>query len=436
MNNSAGAYNREVYLFLRKKLADELSAEGDSYRKLSQTSKKLRDIFGENEDLYIKQRYLHHLDTIYQKYLEGIDPGLSKELLAQLNAEREDLRKNLMYMDRSSLPDEAVEILREQRIKLIRSAIRGGSLVPSKVLEEYPRGFFNEDFESLSRYGKACHTVFSNRQGRTDKSLLDVYGIRLRRQDGHRVGEEEKNEIKTCLVEIFRAVGDLSGLMRATGLTIIHTGGKHIFRYPRYTQGAYQSRDQSITLGVRDGNGRTILSSFAHELVGHWLDTVSTPPQSWIDALFGSGHPYLREVLHTSFVDASIGGGDSIYPLLILHMNLPDQACPNGLQPSSSSSELWARFAEQYIAEKLAAEGVNEPLSACASASYYNTAGYWAKEHWDGPFAESALEQIRARVWMAERIYGLNGSGSWSSNAAYTRTFPWAKELVGSKGVQ
>ncbi|RPI84302.1 MAG: hypothetical protein EHM41_13750 [Chloroflexi bacterium] len=430
MNNSVNIYSQKALSFLWKKLADELTIESESYRKLSLTSKKLRDAYGENEALYVKQRYLHHLDTIYNKYMEdGTIYDLSKEMLAELKSERENLRENMKLVEQSDLPEEAVNILRQQRVKLIRSAIRGGIIVPSKVLEEYPQGTFGEDFECLSRYGKACYTVFSNRLGHVDNSLVDDFGCRVRRQDGRRVSNEERDEIKTCLEEVFRAVGDLSTLMEATRLTIVHTGGKHIFRYPRYILGAYQSRDQSITFGVKDQYGRTVLSSFAHELVGHWLDTISTPPQAWIDSLFDGEFPYLREVIHTSFVDASIGREGSIYLLLILHMNLADDTCPDGMRPSSTSSELWARFAEQFISEELRAFGVDGPASVCPPESYYKTAGYWQEELWAGMLKERAREQIQARIWMAAKLYGLNHSSFEAASPTYNQIFPWSDGL-------
>lgn len=383
----------------------ELALEGQNYRLRSEYARNLDRCFGASEDEYVRKVILSRLEALERELSEcGDDGGISADQAAALKRQMDGLRANPGTLDLLSLPQEFVREVKSHRLDMIRQAVRDGIVPPRQVLEEYPAKSFERELGSMPGGNTAALLVTTDMRAKMDASLLGEYGVRLRRQDGRQDEGWEREQVAAGLRAIFEVLGDLSVLLRASGLTISHTGGKRLFRQGRTALGLYRRESQAIVVGpVIAGCGGPV-EALVHELAGHWLDAVSTPPQEVLDELFDPHNPFYRSAINTSFVDAMLDPSGSLYPGLIETMTLAGPGTRRRQCPPLSTSELWARLAEQYIVERV---GEAVPGMILDREAYRSGAGFWCGELWARGLGGLVSEQIERRIAMVETIYGI-----------------------------
>jgi hypothetical protein len=399
-----------------------LQLEGQNYLAKSEFARILNRCFGETEADYVKKAYLSRLEALCsEEKSRGANSRLSPGQLIDLERKAVMLRMDLQDLAPGDLPAEFARAARDHRFRIVQAAVRNGSMVPRLVLEQYPAGVFLEDIQALPASIKACHMVYSNLRAAMDGSLLDDFGVLIRRQDGKKIGIVERGEIRAGLEAVFAVLGDLSKLLRASHVTIVHTGGKRVFRQTELAAGLYQRVSQTIVIGPRIPGCGGPVESLIHELAGHWLDAVSAPPQAWLDELFCPDNLFYRSAISTSFIDALLDPMGSLYPNLAFEMNPAPEETPERLRPPLSSSELWARLMEQYVIEQLP-----EPLKAqmvMDKEDYRGGVGYWRGKLWERGLMKQVREQAEARISLADRVHETREIPA----DRYQQVFPWTK---------
>jgi hypothetical protein len=201
-----------------------------------------------------------------------------------------------------------------------------------------------------------------------DTRLLEQYGVKIKTQSGAPLTNEQVEEIRQNLDEQFFVLGDISDILRESGLTIVHTEGGNVYGKNSSCAGQYDPSHKTVFFGkVMEGTD-TSYPGFGHELA-HFLDYEAGTRlgkqgqivvrnkkgrEVFIDySLINNEKNYYeypewvsnaRETYTTS-AKVEITGGYYGYKAL------------RNLSYWNTPAEMFARLCEQYTARKLAKKG-------------------------------------------------------------------------------
>ena len=291
--------------------------------------------------------------------------------------------------------------------KQIKEARKEDREVPANILDQRPE--YRKAATDYERYRKGWHTSFANRSIAV-VDMRESTGYKAKRQDGKRLTSDLLNELDDMVTDFERAGLPIRDAMRASDLTICHTGGKHPFLST--AGGTYQIRERSISVGVAINGYK--MRSLAHE-VGHWLDYEASPVEDDRRVVAHTARSAKRIMTRcqseldphtTEFIDRALGS-------MKIRNERRDWLSFEGWRKKATTleekmteaqvskywrcpAEVWARLVEQWVSTN-----VGRKSSAAEAPSYYeNHACYWNKE----VFAEFAPE-IEARLWwLSQRL--------------------------------
>jgi ppGpp synthetase/RelA/SpoT-type nucleotidyltranferase len=225
-----------------------------------------------------------------------------------------------------------------------------------------------------------------------------------------------REDVLGGLDEIEEVLGPLADVMRASNLTIAHTGGKFPFLRAN-ASGLYAPGERTVTTGMADEAGQPI-ASLAHEL-GHFIDIQAGSKlgkKKQVRAR-GSGTLYdsssLADVSPGSLVSEAqrrMNATETVRTLLREKLgNATDDAGRARIQRAKvvlgpywhEPREIIARLTEQYVAYRRNAGGWSHETPVY----YESSPGWWKREDFEAmvPTLEEAL---------AERLEALGGEAA------------------------
>lgn len=234
------------YYAKRQRARAKLEIEADIARAMEDAKKKVAEMTGQPENAYSKAGRLYYESVLAGKYKSRIKPfrvmGDNKMTYTQLGliAVVTDSR------DRRKQWDVFNEAMAEYKQKASDMAIQ---------LED-----------NQSSYAKGQATSYGD--GGTKDDLLAQYGVKVKRQNGDEITQEEIGDIRGAIDAVFGCFGDRSSMARNYGLKISHSGSK--LMHARRALGIYfpAFRAIGVTAQLGDKHMGFILS---HEWA-HFMD--------------------------------------------------------------------------------------------------------------------------------------------------------------------
>ncbi|MEX0598273.1 MAG: hypothetical protein WD512_17430, partial [Candidatus Paceibacterota bacterium] len=255
----------------------------------------------------------------------------------------------------------AIESAKKNYVDLIKSDISKGYKYPDEVLD-YDKSF-KTAVDNRERYEKGLRTSFSSDDARIDTSEVSVIGGGVKRQDGKIITPEQKQSIKTGVIDFSNAMGlDIPKIAKDDRWVYAHLNGKNPFLM-KNAAGLYRKGADNVSISVGGSetfkkivDGKEVVervhTTMAHEL-GHALDGK----------------------VKGRFFDSST--------LWKLKYNFNDvSGLPRGDKYWKSESEITARMIEQYNAVK---KGNN---------NLFDRAGYWKKDIYEKEITPAVEEAI------------------------------------------
>jgi hypothetical protein len=294
-----------------------------------------------------------------------------------------------------------IEAKRIEYLKLVKKAISKGELVPQAVIDQYPE--FTKSLDSRARYEKGWKTSFANRSMAINETVKVERGIKVKRQDGSAIPQEQINQIINGIDEVETVLGSLKDLFEYTDITIAHTNGKYPFL--KTAGGLYHSTEKSISMGVKSKGSDPGQPVLAHELA-HWLDfEAGAAGDIGVKIKIGDKVHSVSALSENNGTHAGLIS-DAKYKMnryyevrslfkrnSRLAKEMPEEKF-NDVKFKLGSywdrpREIWARLMEQYIANKLGKGG-----TSVDSPQYYaETIGWWNQKDFD-----YLMPQIEAEI--------------------------------------
>jgi hypothetical protein len=357
----------------------------------------------ETEDIFVAQFYAKRLRRIADYWAKNhrMDDGGPIPFVRDLLAEAAVIESDPEGHCGKISPDvrKELELLRQEYIGL---AIQKNIDMPERILAQYPRDRFTIDYQMRSRANKGIWFSRANRVGTEDYSLSDRYGVLLRRQDRSSVTAHELDLVRVGLDELLSVFESLPDLLRALNVTIIYTASRGIYRSPNAI-GAYNSIYSTVAVrefGEQKAAHETFkIPSMGHEILGHLLDTASTPCQVELEKIIGPRVPIFRQNYCVSLLDAYNQLNDSLIFEALRTMIGYEPLYTNNPR-FYRPSEVYARLVEQYVATQLAKNGSPHPVSVYDLSDYFSARGYWREDQWNKLYGEVG-QQLDACKGMA-----------------------------------
>ena len=168
---------------------------------------------------------------------------------------------------------QAMHRLRRRYAREIRAAVKMGT-ASDRVISQSDE--YSKMVESMRRYKKAVHTSFANVSDAVDRSDRRSRGYKSKRQDGKKMTDNIRDDIRAVVDDFESVFGRMSALFRKTDITIAHTNGKHPLLST--AGGCYHHNERTVTVGINK------CKAGAHELA-HWLDSESQAARGQDDSL-------------------------------------------------------------------------------------------------------------------------------------------------------
>jgi ppGpp synthetase/RelA/SpoT-type nucleotidyltranferase/SAM-dependent methyltransferase len=327
----------------------------------------------------------------------------------------QDAREQLTHLEAHGLRPQREALLRSQYQRIVKTAISKGKPVPREVIAQ--SADFRTAMGARARYEKAWRTSFANVSSAVDARMVETRGYKVKRQDGHAIMQDQRDEIAQGVSEVEEALGPLADLFRQTALTIAHTSGKHPFL--KTAAGLYQTGEVTISTGIAGLDKRPI-PVLAHEL-GHWLDfeagratgvKARRVTGSWgraklrasssvADADFSKAGPGYQLLMDAR---ATINNVREVERTLKLHLNatadLKEKARIERTKVTlgpywREPAEVWARLVEQFVATRLGRGGV----AMHAPEEYHMMPGWWRAADF-APFIPRIEAEAQRRLGM------------------------------------
>jgi 2'-5' RNA ligase/flagellar biosynthesis GTPase FlhF len=309
---------------------------------------------------------------------------------------------------------------REEYAATVKKAISTGKAVPAAVITQRPE--FTKAVDARARYDKGRHTSFANKSVAVDSGTVAEYGVKVKRQDGTAITDEQVRHITTGIREIEKAIGPIGNILRALDPTVAHTNGK--FPFMRGDAGGLYSPDErTITVGISDLRGRPI-RALAHE-VGHLLDISAGVAMGVSTRVHGASRSYDSHSL--AEVDSAaanvireatrrINDTREVQRLVKAELGKQETADDKAdvqrakvqLGPYwRSPREVFARLFEQYVADELGARSE----AADAPTVYGRQPGWWTVEAFAEmkPKVKAAIDE---RLGILRERHGLDGESA------------------------
>jgi hypothetical protein len=375
-------------------------------------------MIAENELMYVRRRYAGIMEDRFRQEYAGIKQVDEKGTRYVMTLSF--LRESTFPFEYNYFPENFVKQARKERIDLITEQLKRGLPVQPEVLREYPSGtFIDQTTAPVGTNPLLSDTLPTN-------SELEVYGCRLKRQNGMPVSAEEQAGISIGLEQLWQAIGDLSDLCHATGVVIAHTAGRRILHKKKNVLGTFDSFSNEIVVGASGISGLVSIASLAHELAGHWLDQIGMPPTRWVHNLISEDLAFSRKAIAVSFLDAWLRRDESLLSQAMWRTNHFSSPRVYAKDTLLKPSEVWARLVEQWVAWKLSRKKIREPQCVDSLTHYFHTSYYWDEENWP-LLADRVEEQIHARIWMARIMAGILKYNRYVPLPSYQKAFPWSK---------
>jgi len=294
--------------------------------------------------------------------------------------------------------------IREAYRKWIKKLIKQGVAMPDEVLGQRPE--YQKAKDDYERYLKARHTSHANESvGVVD--FRELFGYKLKRQDGKRLTEPHLWDIENGVVGMERVIPGIRDAMRQGNMTLVPTNGRHPFL--SQFGGTYMPSERTINVGIKiDG---IPVRALAHEL-GHWLDYEGHSTEEGKIAVFGCGWQgkYVRTRCYTERTE---GGAELVRHALNdmnssveEHYAMMWRLFPHAGEMSDLTreeqvtkvrvgrywkrpTEVFARLTEQYVATKL-----DRDSAAAESPLYYQKHSFY----WDAKRFEVLMPLVERRV--------------------------------------
>lgn len=116
--------------------------------------------------------------------------------------------------------------------------------------------------ENMNAHSKGRETSYGEKG--TKDTLVETYGVKIKRQNGSEITPEETNEIKTALDNMYKVFGDRSSMSKKFGLKISHAGEKH--QHASKFIGLYAPSYKAIGVGFtsQERGGLTLSHEYSH----------------------------------------------------------------------------------------------------------------------------------------------------------------------------
>lgn len=303
--------------------------------------------------------------------------------------------------------------LHQEYVDIVKKTISKGVNVPKEVVRMYPIEFKKAQ-ERRERYDKAWRTSFGNKTAGIDMRVRDDIGIKIKRQNGKKIQQQERREVIDSIKEIMDAFGDMGNELKQIFLdydiTVSHTGGKQPFAKSR-AAGLYTPSERTVSAGWRSKVDETSMRQMAHE-IAHFIDNVSAKENV---GNFKKGNPHSK----FSFFSGDNEESKKMIDIALQRcrqlsdedfnttqkMKLYDTEISVPVRKQferikyvlgkrwNRNEEVWARCVEQYVSEKMKRLGRSN-LSSCDD-DYEQEIGYWSKESWKvlEPMVETELKR-------------------------------------------
>ncbi len=119
--------------------------------------------------------------------------------------------------------------------------------------------------ENNTSFDKGRETSYGD--SGTKNTLLDSHGVKVKLQNGKEIKEQQIEQIKNSLNEVYKSFGDRSSISKKFGLKISHSGDKMM--HARNALGLYYPSMKAIGVSDNKENGKfgfTLAHEFAHFL--------------------------------------------------------------------------------------------------------------------------------------------------------------------------
>ena len=124
----------------------------------------------------------------------------------------------------------------------------------------------HSDLESTWTKGRETAYGDSNLDG----SLLDTYGVNVKRQNGEVISTQEKTELKEILNQVYSTYGDLSSITKDYGLKVSHSGNTKM--HASKAVGLFTPGMKA--LGISFGSGKDEAMYTANHEMAHFIDYI------------------------------------------------------------------------------------------------------------------------------------------------------------------
>jgi hypothetical protein len=214
-----------------------------------------RDLYAATQDYYLKKekaekkKYYDELDEKHgRKFKRKRVTVISKNKMMRSQGEiiREFIGGKLGFSAGESIWDKYKELREDLEQKTDDMNIQ---------IEEY-----------YNTYAKGKETAYGDK-GLND-SLENEYGVKVKRQNGAEITDNEINEIKDCMNDLFSVFGDKSSMAKNFGLKISHSGD--VLMHARKAAGLFIPSMKAIGVTGKYGKKGTGFI-LAHEF-GHFMD--------------------------------------------------------------------------------------------------------------------------------------------------------------------
>lgn len=305
-----------------------------------------------------------------------------RDFLYKYNTLKDTVKKNQSYFDFWSKPEtlekykpeniseNAKASFKKTYIDTVKKEISQGYAIPQEMVQQFPE--FTKAINARARYEKGYKTSFANQSTAVNNVTKDIFGFKVKRQDGGVMTDAQINEITQAAYEFERTFGAIKDIVEKADLTVAHTNGKHPFLSD--AGGLMHTGEKVITVGVayKTLNGEDHpVKAFAHEMA-HFIDAVAEE----IHKTDTYDNKLYREALD------SLNGRYRVDSELKITKNLTDEQKDQRKELKlrigaywSRRAEVFARLVEEYTAMK------SDAKYAANDMSYYENAyGYWSKD--------------------------------------------------------
>lgn len=140
-----------------------------------------------------------------------------------------------------------------------------------KNLEELQQKMLDQELQHSdleSTWTKGRETAYGDTN--LDESLLDTYGVNIKRQNGEPISAKEKTELQEVLNQVYSTYGNLSSITKDYGLKISHSGNTKM--HASKAVGLFTPSMKALGISFRLGKDEAIYTA-VHEMA-HFIDHV------------------------------------------------------------------------------------------------------------------------------------------------------------------